>query len=189
MATAVTQCRATSGFTSSCTDLLRVGGLDRTFWIGYKSQLDTQISLAQTADISTLDFGSYGGLLRFDGNKFSHSFTDALQVASGSGNKSYRHALTIKVMPNSTPDDVIMQQINLGQDMFAVVQDNNRNFFILGAGNGLSAESNERNTGEAADSDTRNTAVLSGSETTMALRFALGGGYDATLAYLVGLEL
>lgn len=189
MATTVSNCRATSGFTSACADLLRVGGLDRTFWIGYKSQLDTQISLSQTADIGTLDFGSYGGLLRFDGNKFSHSFTDDLQVASGSGNRSYKHTLSVKLLPNSTADDVILQQINLGQDMFAVVQDNNRNFFILGAGNGLSSESNVRTTGETADSDTRNTLVLSGSETTMALRFSTGGGYDATLAYLVGMEL
>jgi hypothetical protein len=189
MATAISNCRATSGFTSNCDDLLRVGGLDRTFWIGYKSQLDTQISLAQTADIGTLDFGSYGGLLRFDGNKFAHSFTDALQVAGGSGNRSYKHTLTVKLLPNSTADDVILQQINLGQDMFAVVQDNNRKFFILGAGNGLASESDERTSGETADADTRDTVVLSGSETTKALRFALGAGYDATLAYLVGLEL
>jgi len=189
MATAITNCRATSGFTSSCTDLLRVGGLDRTFWLGYISQLDTKISLLQTADIGTLDFGSYGGLLRFDGNKFAHSFSDELQVAGGSGNRSYKHTLTAKLLPNTTADDVIMQQINLGQDMFAIVQDNNRNFFILGAGNGLSSESNARNSGETSDSDTRNAIVLSGSEVTVALRFSTGGGYDNTLAYLTGLEL
>lgn len=189
MATTVSQCRATSGFTSACTDLLRVGGLDRTFWIGYKSQLDTQISLLQTADISTLDFGSYGGLLRFDGNKFSHSYKTALQVASGSGNKSYLHELTVKLLPNSTADDVILQQINLGQDIFAVLQDNNRGFFILGAGNGLTSQSDEEGSGEGADSDTRDTVVLSGSEITKKLRFARGSGYDDTLAYLVGFEL
>src|SRR3989304_6783946 len=120
MATTVSNCRAASGFTSSCTDLLRVGGLDRTFWLFYLSQLDTQISLLQTADINTLDFGSYGGLLRFDGNKFSHSYTDALQIAGGSGNRSYKHTLTVKLLPNSTADDVILQQINLGQDIGAI---------------------------------------------------------------------
>jgi hypothetical protein len=182
-------CRATSGFTNSCTDLLRVGGLDRTFWLFYLSQLDTQISLSQTADISQLDFGSYGGLLRFDGNKFSHSWGDELQVASGSGNKSYKHTLTAKLLPGSTADDVIMQQINLGTDIGAIVRDNNRQFFIIGAGNGLSADTNARNSGETADSDTRNTLTLSGSETTMALRFMLGAGFNATLAYLENLEL
>lgn len=189
MATTVSNCRASNGFTSSCADLLRVGGLDRTFWLSYNSMLDTKISLLQTADINTLDFGSYGGLLRFDGNKFSHSYTDELQVAQGSGNRSYRHMVSVKVLPGTTADDVILQQLNLGQDIFAVVQDNNRQFFILGAGNGLSSESNTRTSGETADSDTRNTLVLAGSEVTMALRFATGGGYDHTLAYLTGLEL
>lgn len=189
MATAIESCRATSGFTNNCSDQLRVGGMDRTFWLGYISQLDTKISNLQTADISTLDFGSYGGLLRFDGNKFSHSFSDALQVAGGSGNKSYKHTLTVKLLPNSTADDVILQQINLGQDIFAVVQDNNSKFFILAPTKGMSAESDEFNSGDAGDADTRNTVVLSGIETTKKLRFSTAGGYDQTLAYLTGLEL
>jgi hypothetical protein len=155
----MSNCKATSGFTNACADLLRVGGADKTFWAGYLSELDTQISLDQTADISQIDFGSYGGLRRFDGNKFAHSFGDALQVASG-GNKSYKHTLSAKLLPNSTSDDVLLQDLNLGTDLFFVVQDNNRNFFILGAGNGMSAISDDNSSGETGDSDTRDTVVF-----------------------------
>jgi hypothetical protein len=162
--------------------------MDKTFWIGYLSELDTQISLDQAADINAFDFGSYGGLRRFDGNKFSHSFGDELQVAGG-GNKSYKHTLSVKLLPNSTADDVILQNLNLGTDIFAVVQDNNRNFFVLGAGNGLSVESDSNNSGETGDSDTRDTVVMTGSEKTKKLRFALEGGYQATLDYLESMEI
>lgn len=184
----MSNCKTTTGFTSSCTDLLRVGGMAKKFWIGYKSDLDTQISLDQISDISTLDFGSYGGLRAFDSTKFSHSFGDELQVTSG-GNKSYKHNLQIKLLPNSTGDDVILQDLNLGTDIFAVVEDNNRKFFIIGAGNGLTVVSDVNTSGETGDSDTRDTVVLEGFELTKKLRFSLAGGYQATLDYLTSREV
>lgn len=182
------ECKAETGFTNGCENLLRVGGADKTFWIGYLSELDTQIRLDQIADISAIDFGPYGGLRRFDGNKFAHSFGDELQVAGG-GNKSYKHNLSVKMQPNSTAEDVVLQDLNLGNDIFAIVQDNNRKFFILGAGNGLSVESDAQNSGETGDSDTRDTIVMSGSETTKKLRFARGAGYQNTLDYLESFEI
>lgn len=182
-------CKAASGITNTCADLLRVGGADKTFWVGYKSELDTQISLDQTADIGTLDFGPYGGLRRFDGNKFSHSFGDELVIASSSGNRSYNHTITAKLLSDSTADDVILQNLNLGQDIFVVIADNNQQFFILGAGNGLSSTANTQNTGNTGDSDTSDTVTLSGSEKTKKLRFRLDGGYQATLDYIESFEL
>jgi hypothetical protein len=184
----MSNCKVSSGFTTSCADLLRVGGADKTFYIFYKSDLDTQISLAQTGDISSLDFGSYAGLRKFDGNKFSHSFGDALQVASG-GTKSYKHTLSIKLSPNSTADDVKLQDLNLGTDIIALIPDNNQKFFILGAGNGLTVVSDDQNSGDAGDSDTRDVIVMEGSEITKKLRFALGGGYQATLDYINSLVI
>lgn len=181
-------CNVENGITNSCDDLLRVGGVDPTFWVTYKSQLDTQISLSQSADIQSLDFGSYGGLVRFDGNKFGHSFGSELTVAQG-GNKSYRQTFTAKLLSNSTADDLSLQQLALGNDIIIIAQDNNREFFILGAGNGLSAESDVQNTGQTADSDASDTITLSGQELTKPLRFALGGGYQATLSYLESFEI
>lgn len=181
-------CKATAGISNSCTDLLRVGGLDKTFWLFYKSQLDTQISLAQTADINQLDFGSYGGLLRFDGQKFQHQYESPLVVAN-SGNRSYAPKVTIKILSTTTSRDVIIQSINLGQDIVAIVQNNNQEFLILGAGNGLYVTENTQGSGQTGDADTSDTIVLTGAEKTKPLRFALGAGYQATLDYLKSLEI
>lgn len=181
-------CKISDGFTNTCADLLKVGGADKTFWVGYKSELDTQISLTQSADINAFDFGSYGGLRRFDGNKFAHSFSDSMQRGTG-GNVSYKHTVTVKLLPGSTAEDVILQDLNLGDDIFVVIPDNNQQFFILGAGNGLAVVSDENNSGETGDSDIRDTITLEGSEKTKKLRFATGGGYQHTLDYLVSREL
>lgn len=181
-------CRAASGISNSCTDLLRVGGLDKTFWLLYKSQLDTQISLAQSADINTLDFGPYGGLLRFDGQKFSHQYTSPLVVAN-SGNRSYAPTVTIKILSTTTANDVILQDLNLGQDIVAIVQNNNREFLIVGAGNGLYVTQDDVGSGQTGDSDTSDTITLTGAELTKPLRFSLAGGYQATLDYLTNFEI
>lgn len=181
-------CKSASGISNSCTDLLRVGGLDKTFWLFYKSQLDTQISLAQSADINALDFGPYGGLIRFDGQKFSHQYSSNLVVAN-SGNRSYTHEVIIKILANTTAQDVILQNIHLGQDIVAIVQDNNQKFFILGAGNGLYATADPHGSGQTGDADTGHTLTLSGAELTEPLRFSLGAGYQATLDYLTHFEI
>lgn len=181
-------CKVSTGITNTCADLLRVGGADKTFWVGYKSDLDTQLSLSQSGDITTLDFGSYGGLYRFDGNKFSHSFGSELSVAAG-GNKSYKHSFVAKLLSGSTADDVELQQLALGDDIFVVVPDNNQKFFILGAGNGLSAVSDVQNSGQTGDSDQSDTVTLEGQELTKPLRFQLLAGYQATLDYLESREV
>lgn len=180
-------CNVENGITNTCADLLRVGGMDLTFWVTYKSQLDTQISLTQTADISSLDFGSYGGLVRFDGNKFSHTGGNELVVAAG-GNKSYKHTFTAKLLSTSTADDLSLQQLALGNDVIIIAQDNNQKFFIYGAGNGLSAESGAQSSGQTGDSDTSDTITLSGQELTKPLRFALAT-YQQTLDYIESFEI
>lgn len=185
---ALQNCKIGAGLNASCDDILGVGGASPTFWIGHKSELDTQISLAQTGDITALDFGPYGGLRRFDGQKYSHTFGDSLVVTSG-GNKSWTHTLVAKVLAKTTADDVNLQQMEIAQDMFAIVQDNNQNFFILGAGNGLSASAAEQSSGQTADSDTTDTVTLTGSEKTKKLRFRTPGGYQSTLNYLQSFEL
>jgi hypothetical protein len=180
-------CQIENGLTTDCSDLLRVGGLGRTFWVTYKSMLDTQISLDQVADVSSLDFGSYGGFQRFDGNKFSHSFTTETQRATG-GNVSFKQSFTAKVLSNSTADDVVLQDLALGEDIIVFVEDNNQNFYILGAGNGLSLETGTQTSGETGDSDNRDTITLSGQEKTRPIRFALAT-YQQTLDYIESFEL
>jgi hypothetical protein len=181
-------CKITGGLNADCEDILGVGGAAPHFWVLQRSSLDTQISLAQTGDIASLDFGPYGGLYRFDGQKYSHTFGDELAVTGG-GNKSWTHTVTAKVLAKSTADDVTLQQLEIAQDVVIIIEDNNQNFFILGAGNGLSATAATQNSGQTSDSDTTDTVTLTGSEKTKKLRFRLPGGYQATLNYLESFEL
>lgn len=181
-------CKTTQGTSFSCDDLKKVGGLKPDFYVGYLSELDTAFSLLQTTDLSQIDFGSYGGLRKYSGNKFSHTAGDELVVAPG-GNKSYTHTVVVKLLSDSTSDDLNLQTLALGNDIFVIVEDNNRVFKIYGAGNGLSVNADVFNSGQTGDSDTTNTITLVGQELTKALRFNLGGGYQATKDYLENLVL
>lgn len=181
-------CKVTTGFANACADRLKVSGLGKRFWIGYKSDLTTQISLTQTADVSTLNFSGYGYLFPFEGSKFAHDYTWEEKVAPG-GNISFDHILNIKLSPSSTAEDVILQAMLQGDDIFAIVEDLNREFFILGAGNGLtSTAATGGSGGKENGGDTASSITLTGNEKTLPLRFALGAGYDATVAYLVAAE-
>lgn len=180
-------CKIETGIVNDCADLLKVGGVSKTFWIGYLSELDVQFDLSQAADISTIDFSTYGGLRRFDGNKFSHSFGSELVVAAG-GNKSYKHMFAFKILTNSTADDLTLQDLNLGNDIFVVVQDNNQRFYIVGGGNGLSAVSDVQNSGQTGDSDASDTVTLEGQELTKPLRLNITD-FQTTLDFLVANEV
>jgi hypothetical protein len=181
-------CKVTSGIENSCEDVMRVGGLSKSFWVGYKSDLDTQISLAQSADVDTLDFGSYGGLYRFDGRKFAHSYSCSLAVGQG-GTKSFTQTFVAKLLSKTTADDKTIKTLSLSDDIFIITEDNNQGFVVLGAGNGLTVTVSEMGTGTTGDSDTSTTITFSGNELTQPIRFALGAGYQATLDYLESREI
>jgi hypothetical protein len=182
-------CKMTAGVTNTCPDLRKVSGLKKDIWIGYLSDLDTQFSVAQSADLNTIDFGSYGGLYKVEGAKFAHDFSWELAVASG-GNKSFNHMVNIKATPGSTTEDTQIQNLLLGDDIFVVVEDLNREFYILGGANGLTGSAGTGGSGgKESGGDTADVITLSGNEPTKPLRFALGGGYQATRDYIVSRQV
>lgn len=182
-------CKVTSGITNTCADILKSSGLGKTFWVGYLSDLDTQFSLALAADINTIDFGSYGTLFRFDGAKYAHDWTSELAVATG-GNKSWTQNFNAKLTAGSTADDLQLQKLQTGDDIFIIAQDLNQQFWILGAGNGLSSTAGTSSSGgKEQGGDISDVVTLSGSEITpKPLRFSLGGGFQATLDYIESRE-
>jgi hypothetical protein len=160
--------------------------MGKTFWAGYLSDLDTQFSLAQAADISQIDFGSYGTLFRFDGTKFAHDWTSELAVATG-GTKSWTQNFNIKLLTGTTADNLQLQKLQTGDDIFIVAPDLNQQFWIFGAGNGLSATAATSGSGGKENGgDTSDIITLTGTEiTAKPLIFALGCGYQCTYDYLV----
>lgn len=182
-------CKVTAGLTNTCADVLKSSGMGKTFWVGYLSDLDTQFDTSLAADTNAIDFGSYGVLYRFDGVKFAHDWTSVLAVASG-GNKSWTQNFNAKLLSGSTADDAQLKSLMLGDDIFIVAPDANQVFWILGAGNGLSAnESSSGSGGKENGGDVSDVVNLTGSEITpKPLRFARAGGYQATLDYIESRE-
>lgn len=181
-------CKITEGITNLCTDILKVGGAGKTFWVGYLSDLATPFDISQNADLTTIDFAAYGGLYRFDGQKFAHSFGYEVSVASG-GNKSFIQTFVWKLFSNSTADDKVIQDLIVGDDIFIVAQDNNQRMFILGAANGLSVSAGTQNTGQTGDSDITDNGTLTGQEPTKPLRFNVNDSFAQTLTRIEGYEI
>src|SRR5678810_253643 len=104
-------CKVVNPVTLACGDLLYPGGADGVFYVGYISELATRFSNAQIADISSISFVAYAGLRKFEGSKFAHIFASEIAVGAG-GNISYTHRATVKLITQSTADDVSMQQLS-----------------------------------------------------------------------------
>lgn len=180
-------CKVVTGINNVCSDLLQASGVDKDFWVGYVSDLGTRISLTQTGPISSLSFVAYTGLVKFEGQKYSHKGDRELLVAAG-GSISYAHKVMVKLMTLNTTDDVELQRLTQAQDMFVIMQDNNEQFFIYGPSKGLQAVAGViSTTGVAAGEDTASTVNLLGTEKVLPLRFDRGSGVSANISYLDGL--
>jgi hypothetical protein len=180
-------CKAVYGINNVCSDLLQASGADKDFYVGYVTDLSARISLAQTGAISSLSFLSYMGLVKFEGQKFSHSFSHELAVGAG-GSISYKHMVNVKLMPLSTQDDVEIQRLTQAQDAFFIMQGNNEDFYILGPSKGLKAVAGPlRTSGVAAGEDVSTGISFEGNEKVVPLRFSLNTTTSAIISYLDGL--
>lgn len=164
-------CRAVNGITMVCGDLLYPGGADKDFWVGYVSDLGTKISNAQTGDISSLSFKAYMGLVKFEGAKLAHVFSSEIQVGAGR-NIAIVHRAAIKLITQSTADDVEIQRLASSTDAFIVYRNNNDQFFILGPTKGLTVAAGPlQSTGQNVGDDVSDNLILEGAEKTKPLRF------------------
>ncbi len=177
-------CKARYGIRNVCGDLLFPSGADKGFWVGYVSDLATQLSSAQSGIISALPaFVAYSGLVYFEGQKYSHVFSTEGQKAAG-GNRSIIHRSTVKLISLSTQDDVEIQALMQAEDAFVIYRDNNEQFFISGYRNGLAyAPGPLQSTGQTQTDDVTDTVILEGVEKTKPLRF-LVTDVPTTVAYL-----
>lgn len=164
-------CKVTNPVQLACGDLLYPGGADGVFYVGYISDLGIKLSNTQVADIATLTFVAYAGLRKFEGAKFAHIFGSELAVGTG-GNLSFTHRGTVKLITQSTADDVSMQQLAQSTDAFIVYQNNNNQWMILGPTKGLRAAAGPlQSTGQNTGDDVSDTLILEGAEKTKPLRF------------------
>lgn len=183
-------CSITSGIGIVCADLKRVGGLNKRLWLFNMDDLRTPIDVTQST-ITNLNFNSYALLYKFEGQKFAHSASAKL-VRTDSGNVSFEHTVNLKVNNTTATEDQVIENLAVAE-VGAIVQTNNNEFFIFGAGNGLVAMEMEDSTGQKLGDEEVTVIKLTGSETTLAKRFARPAGaqgsiLNETLYYLNALS-
>lgn len=176
-------CKVQYGVNNVCGDILYPSGADKDFWVGYVSDLGTRFSQTQSGVISSISFVAYAGLVKFEGQKFAHNFSSELQVGAG-GNISILHKAAIKLITQSTQDDVEVQRLCQAIDAFIIYQNNNEQFFILGPAKGLRAVAGPlQSTGQNMGDDITDNVTLEGVEKVKPLRF-LVTDTATTLSYL-----
>lgn len=177
-------CKVVTGINNVCGDLLQASGVDKDFWVGYVSDLSVKFPLTQTSTISNIQFVPYNGLIKFEGQKFSHKFDYAVTKGAGGG-IAYEHKAQVRVMNLSTQDDVEVQRLTQAQDMFIIMQDNNEGFFIYAPSKGFSVVAGDlHSTGQQAGEDVLTTINFSSNEKVLPLRFAVGTTTQNTVDYL-----
>jgi hypothetical protein len=173
-------CLISSGITVSCDDLRRVGGLAKRVWIGNIDDLVNQFPTGRDY-VTNIELGTYQGLFKFESSKFSHEANYAIAKSDG-GNISFNQTVILRLFNNDPTDDGVIEDMTTS-DIFAIVQTNNNEFFIYGAGSGLGLTEGTGGSGRQLADSTVTQLTLTGSEKELPKRF-LRVDANTTLAYL-----
>jgi hypothetical protein len=152
----------------------------------------TQEGFGHTFDVDgyvdALTFATYEGLRKLVGPKNSHSGGCAPVVNEG-GSRYFSHTVTVRAI-DSTPDDDAVLEEWLASDAPIILETNNKEFFLYGADNGMTASSEGgQNTGQNFEgTELPFTYTLNGAEQRKPFRI-WAGTYEATLALLQSYEL
>lgn len=176
-------CRFTGGIDFNCDSLKKIGGIKKV-WLFNLADLRAPIGASASGYVTSLEFTGYDGLYLFDARKYSHQFTATLTRGDG-GNVSWVQELVLRLFNDTPSEDQILSDLGVA-DVGAIIQDNNGQFLIAGALNGLNASAGTAGTGRNAGDDTATSITLQGAEQQMWLRFTRGNFSD-TLAYITAL--
>lgn len=179
-------CTISSGIGLSCADLRRVAGLNKRVWLFNMD--DLRVPIDPTLNfITTLNLNTYALLYKFEGVKYSHSAVSEMK-RTDSGNVSYEQTVTLKINNTSYQEDQVLEALGIAE-VGAIVQSNNKEFFIYGAANGLTCTVQKDSTGVKSNDDEMTEVNLMGTEQTYPKRLILpagtsGDSFQQTLFYL-----
>lgn len=173
-------CAITAGITVSCDDLRRVGGLAKRVWVG---NLDDLVSPFPTGNnyVTNLELSTYQSLYSFESTKFSHEANYTVAKSDG-GNISFGQTVILRLFNNDPTDDGVIEDMTTS-DIFVIVQTNNNEFFVYGAGSGLGLTEGTGGSGRQLADSTVTQLTLTGAEKELPKRF-LRTDINTTLAYL-----
>ena len=171
-------CGIGSGIGIACVDLKRVGGVNKRVWLFNIDDLRTGIDVTQSY-ITTLNLITYATLYKFEGAKYSHS-AEAKLVRTEAGNVSWEHTVNLKINNTTYQEDAVLESLGVAE-VGAIVQTNNNEFLIYGAGNGLTCTEQKDPTGVKLGDDESTTVKLSGSESTLPKRLIIAAGTSGNI--------
>ena len=183
-------CLLSSGYTRTCETIKKIGGLEGRVWaINLYDAAGVKLGYTETVpnvvEAITVPTGSQA--YKIDSNQFSHDLVTS--VKKPGANKFYGQALTLRAITDDATDLTFSDGLVMADKLVFVIEDMNKRFIILGQNNGMEAiEGDLGGFGQEAESDVTEAYAFMGNEKDNKYKFVDVGGYDATLAYLVGLE-
>lgn len=183
-------CLMSSGYSRTCETIKKIGGLEGRVWAlnlidGSGAKLVYTETVPNVIDAITVQTGSQAYAI--DSTKFSHDLVTS--VKKPGANKFYGQAFNLRAITDTADDLTWSDGMIMADRVVFVVEDLNQRFVILGQNNGMEvSEGDLGGFGQEAESDVTETYAFLGNEKDNKYKFVDVGGYEATLAYLVGLE-
>lgn len=179
-------CNITAAIGLTCADQRQAAGVQRRFWLGNLSDLsDSAFTIDGSGYVTAISFNAYAGLYAFVGPKKGHSFSTPAQIEEGA-NKMFLHQATVKLFSSNPADDEQIENL-LTSDVFAIFEDNNQEFFLLGGYAGMEVNDIQKTVPQTTG-DTAFNVSLEGMEKKLPLR-VLSTDYATTKALLESYEV
>lgn len=178
-------CGITRGVSITCDQLKRAGGLGKKVWGFNLTDLRRSIDTSLENYITSIELTTYVTMYAFESGKFSHEYSVTQNVGEG-GNVSFQHQLILRI-PLTNPTAVASAEDLATSDTVWVIQTNNNEFKILGAGAGLTSSALTDGSGRQVTDSSIATITLTGVERFMPKFFsrdASGTDTSEVLAYL-----
>lgn len=177
-------CNISAGIGVDCSDLRRVGGLNKRIWFFNLSGVTYTTNV--NGYITALSFPTYEGLYTFEGKKNSHSSGYQLINQEGA-NKFFQHDSVVKLFATTPDDQSVIEDLAVAS-VGIIVETSNREFVLYGKDNGMDLITLVQNTGAVGASDVSATLTFQGSESEMP-KFVLSTDYETTLTLLESYEV
>ena len=180
----MTNYNISAGIGVDCSDLRRVGGLNKRIWFFNLSGVTYTTNV--NGYITALSFPTYEGLYTFEGKKNSHSSGYQLINQEGA-NKFFQHDSVVKLFATTPDDQSVIEDLAVAS-VGIIVETSNREFVLYGKDNGMDLITLVQNTGAVGASDVSATLTFQGSESEMP-KFVLSTDYETTLTLLESYEV
>lgn len=177
-------CGITGGIGVGCSDLRRIGGVNKRAWVTNKSDFTYQENAS--GYITSFTFSTYKGLYAFESAKKTHSGGYQLIRQEGA-NKYFQHDVILKLFATTPTDDEVIEDLIVA-DSVVILETNNKEFLVYGIDNGMELISSTQNSGNVPGTDTTDTLTFQGEELKKPRRILISD-YLTTLAYLENLEV